>query len=340
MKMADPSTGDTSDPTARQVGEVEVGNIVVAELADRVCQSIDRHNEEVGAEMVNRSWVFRLMGWGGRTATGLFGLSSVLVLVAMVACIPILQLLSLGYLLEVSGRIGRGGKFRDAMVGMEKASVLGGVLLGSWLSLIPLQIVSNFWYDAHLISPLSNQTQLLRIVQVVLLVVTFGHLFSAIVCGGKLRYFVWPLVAPLSFGVWATRRMSGLPIFKTTMQVLLGWCARGVVNDICEVKPMSDWFVPAILWKRVRAGRIYSRSRNAVWEFAVCLRLPYYLGLGGKGFVGTAIWLFVPSILFVLAGQTSGVPSLLLVIGGFFTGVPIFGSLLFLQTHFSTDGKL
>lgn len=327
-------------PTAELVDGPAVDHIVDAEIVvgDRETGELQIADDDTS--LTNNSWVFRCFDRIGQTATGVFGFCSVVVLVAMAASIPILQVLSLGYLLEVSGRLARGGKLRDAMVGMGKASVLGGILLGVWLSMLPLRLVSSFWYDAHLISPLSDQTQFLRAAQLVLMVVTFAHLFSAMACGGKLRYFLWPLIAPLSLGVWAIRRMSGLPIFKRTMQFLLGWFAPGVVDDICEAKPISDWFVPAILWKRIRVGKMYSRSRDAVWDFTISLRLPYYFGMGFKGFFGTALWLLIPSGLFILAGQTTGPPSVLLTLGGFLIGVPVFASLLFLQTHFASDGKL
>jgi hypothetical protein len=340
MNSTDSTTETQFVPTAELVGGEAMDVAMEAEtVADnRDANELQFFDHDDGVK--RGSWVFRCFGWCGRAATSLFGFCSVVVLVAMAACIPVVQVLSLGYLLEVSGRLARGGKFRDAMAGMGKASVLGGILLGCWLSMIPLRVVSSFWYDAHLIAPLSNQTQFLRGVQLVLMVITFAHLFSAVACGGKLRYFLWPLIAPFSLGVWAVRRMSGLPIFKKIMQVTLGWCAPRVVADISAVKPFADWFVPAILWKRIRAGNMYARSRDAVWNFAASLRLPYYFGLGFKGFLGTAMWLLVPSSLFILAGQTTGPPSVLLTLGGFLIGVPVFASLLFLQTHFATDGKL
>jgi hypothetical protein len=204
----------------------------------------------------------------------------------------------------------------------------------------PVRVISSFWYDAYLIAPAGNPTRILRAGQIVLMVLTFAHLFSAIACGGKLRYFLWPIIAPFSLGVWAIRKLSGLPIFKTLIQIAFGWCAPGIVDDVSNVKPVSDWFVPAILWKRIRAGKMYSTSRDAVWNFAASLRLPYYFGLGAKGFVGTFLWLLVPSGLFILASQTTGGLSAVLALAGFLFGVPVFASLLFLQTHFSSDGKL
>src|SRR5690606_38457420 len=54
----------------------------------------------------------------GAALEWLFGLASVMVGLAVLASIPILQLISLGYLLESSGRVVRSGRLRAGFLGM------------------------------------------------------------------------------------------------------------------------------------------------------------------------------------------------------------------------------
>lgn len=124
-----------------------------------------------------------------------FGAVSLIAGLAVLATIPVLQLMSLGYLLEVSGRVTRSGRLRDAFVGVRKAARIGSWVLGSWLLLLPLRIVSNFWYDAEQIDPGGPVASKWRAGLLILALLTVGQLLWAWYRGGKLRHFFWP--APL-----------------------------------------------------------------------------------------------------------------------------------------------
>ena len=52
----------------------------------------------------------------------------------MLAAIPIVQFLSLGYLLEAGGRIARTGRFRDGFIGVRTAARVGSIVLGTWIT--------------------------------------------------------------------------------------------------------------------------------------------------------------------------------------------------------------
>lgn len=286
------------------------------------------------------SWIFRASAATGLLVSRLFGIASVIFLLAFAANIPIVQFLSFGYLLEVSGRLARKQRLRDAMIGLKKASVLGGIVLGTWLTLIPVRFVSGFWYDAYLIDPSSQQTQNLRTLQTVMIVLVVIHIGSVWACGGKLRYFFWPVIAPFSFGIWLSRRLAGGKLFRTILSYTVGLASPALVNDICNAQPISDWFVPALFWKRIRTGKFYQLSRDGVWDFATQLNLPYYFQLGLKGFVGTFLWLFLPTSLLVVASYTEDGAAILSGLFGVILAIPIFMLLPFMQAHFATDGKL
>src|SRR5262249_4872887 len=72
---------------------------------------------------------------------------------AVLAAVPVLQFLSLGYLLESAGRIARTGRLRDGFIGVRTAARFGGAVLGVWLSLLPVWLVSSLALEARLIPP-------------------------------------------------------------------------------------------------------------------------------------------------------------------------------------------
>lgn len=291
-------------------------------------------------ETVPRSWVFRVFGWLAWFMSRLFGMASVVFLLAVAANIPIVQFLSFGYLLEVSGRLARKQKIGNALIGLKKASVLGGAVLGAWLMLFPVRFVSKLWYDAYLIDPSSNQTLVMRVVQIALIGLVVAHICSAWFCGGKLRYFFWPLIAPFGFAIWIARIVAGSPAFKKILSIAVGWISPLLVDDICNVKPIRDWFLPAITWKKLRNGNLYVDARDRVWDFVLNLNLGYYFQLGFWGFVGTLLWLLVPTTLLVTASYTEGGLAVLTGIFGVIFAIPIFMLLPFLQAHFAKDGQV
>jgi hypothetical protein len=49
------------------------------------------------------------------------------------------------------------------------------------------------------------------------------------------------------------------------------------------------WFV-----RRIFRGGYLATARDAVWDFVVGLRIPYYFWLGARGFFGSLAWLVIP----------------------------------------------
>lgn len=121
-----------------------------------------------------------------------FGLASVIFGLAILAAIPIIQFLSLGYLLESSGRIARTGRFMSGFIGVRFAARAGGVFLCSWLLLLPLRYLSDVAFTASIIDPEGPKAARLRLLVLVLTVILGFHLVLAVSRGGKIRYFLWP----------------------------------------------------------------------------------------------------------------------------------------------------
>ncbi|MFT7633101.1 MAG: hypothetical protein ACI87E_004156, partial [Mariniblastus sp.] len=303
--------------------------------------TLDGESESVGANPpIAKSWVFRLTAGISWIATRAFGITSVVLMLAIAASIPLVQLVSFGYLLEVSGRLARRQKFRSAMIGLDKASKLGGIVLGTWLTLWPVRFISELWREATLIDPTSSQAAGLQIGLGLLIAFSLLHIGSVWICGGKLRYFFWPVIAPLSFGIWLVRRFSGVAGVRQFLNWTVGWLSPRLVDDICKAPSISDWFVPAIIFRRFRAGGFYASLRDGVWNFVMGLRLDHYFVLGAKGFIGSFAWLFLPTLLLVGASYSEGGLAVLLGVVGVLMAIPIFMMLPFLQTHFALEGKL
>src|SRR5205807_1705985 len=77
-----------------------------------------------------RLTLWRLVCWIAygiaSAAEWIFGVVSLIVGLAVLAAVPVLNFLSLGYLLEAGGRIARTGRLRDGFIGVRQAARAGG----------------------------------------------------------------------------------------------------------------------------------------------------------------------------------------------------------------------
>jgi hypothetical protein len=92
-------------------------------------------------------------------AVGVWGAISLIVGLAILATIPILNLLSLGYLLEASGRVARTRRISAGFIGLRPAAVLGALVFAVWLLRWPVILVADLWYASQLIDPASRATK-------------------------------------------------------------------------------------------------------------------------------------------------------------------------------------
>jgi hypothetical protein len=228
-----------------------------------------------------RTWQFI-----GSVSEWIFGAGILIIGLAVLASLPILQFLSLGYLLEATGRVARSGRLRDGFPGVRKAARAGSIVLGTTLMILPLQIVSSYCISAAIIDPDGPTARGWKFALTCLAVLVALHVAVACARGGKLRYFFWPF----NF-IWLVRR----------------------------------------LWR----GGLYTASRDAVWDFAMGLRLPYYFWLGLRGFVGAFAWLAVPVTLLALGRFFAPLGFL-----GAFLLMAVLLYLLPLQAQFARENRL
>jgi hypothetical protein len=216
----------------------------------------------------------------------LFGAAALIACLAFLAAIPVVQFISLGYLLEAGGSVARSGRFRDGFIAVRQAARLGSIVLGTWLMLLPLRLMASVARSADLIDPDGPVAGKWRLWLTGVTVLMALHITAACSRGGKLRYFLWPFQNPF-------------------------------------------WLV-----RRLRQGGYYAAARDAVWDFVVALRLPYYFWLGVRGFAGTMAWLVGPITLLALGRQ---VP-LLGFAGGAALGIVVL-YLPFLQIRFAAGNR-
>ncbi len=128
----------------------------------------------------------------GSAIEWLMGAAALIVGLSFLATYPLLQMLSLGYLLEAGGRVARTGRLRDGFPGVRKAARLGSIVFGAWLVMWPLRFTSIMAGAARLIEPGSPADRGWSAALAILTVLTVAHIVGACWRGGRLRHFLWP----------------------------------------------------------------------------------------------------------------------------------------------------
>jgi hypothetical protein len=152
-----------------------------------------------------RTW--RLIVRAARTvASGiewLFGVFSLVVGLSILAALPIIQFLSLGYFLESSARVAKSGRLRDGFVGVRKAARVGGLTAAIWLSLVPAWLIGSYATSAEVIDPGGRVARNWRIGLAAVTVISLLYIGISCARGGRLRHFLWPVGHPY----WLIRRV-------------------------------------------------------------------------------------------------------------------------------------
>ena len=257
----------------------------VVDLPDdaRACvPAIAAPGEGLAPDGVRRAWPIRLFKVVGSAAEWLFGLGALVLGLAVAASIPIVQFLSLGYLLEASGRIARTGRFSAGFVGVRQAARAGSIVLGAWLWLWPVRFCSSLATSAHLIKPGSRSDRLWTIALWTLTVLVVLHIIGACWRGGKLRHFLWP--APLRVARLALRRGSYALVRDAVCDFVFGMRL-----------PYFFWlgfrgFVGGVLWLVVPITLMAAGQQRPIWSLV-------------GGLVMTLVLLYLPFVLVRFAAE-------------------------------------
>jgi hypothetical protein len=354
-KVEGTAADDTSAPRV-PIEVIEERVEVVDEPAQRAQPPVAIFPAEAVEAPPDHSWPVR--GWLAfcSIVAWLFGLASVLIGLAFLAAVPILQFLSLGYLLEASGRIARTGRFRAGFVGFKEAARAGSMVLGTWLLLWPLRFLADFWYSAQLVAPDGQPAIVLRLLLLILTALFIANVILAWFSGGKLRHFFWPVLAPPFFGMWLLRRIVASQYLRPLVKPVVGSISPRMLADLTTVPALDEWFPPAIFYTNWRRGGLFARARDAVWEFFQGANLMYFFSLGARGFLGAVLWLFLPAALMIGVTKVPAVVSqlgasdgalrlatALSALAGFIGSILMAVVLLylpFLQTHLAAENRL
>ncbi|MFN0018152.1 MAG: DUF4013 domain-containing protein [Pirellulaceae bacterium] len=292
--------------------------------------------EPVVAERVPQSWPIYLWWVLCKTLEWLFGLASVVGCLAVLSAVPLVQFVSLGYLLEASARVARSGKLRHGFIDMPKFARIGSLVFGTWIMLLPMRFLSALAQDAYLVDPTGNSARAWRVGQLICTGLMLGHILLAWYSGGKLRHFFWPFLAPFQIGAKLVFGTIIGPIVRPLVEAI----SPRLAADLYIERPLSSWFPPAILWAGIVKGKMYRRTRDAVWDFVASLRLPQYFWLGVRGFVGALTWIAIPALL-MMGGTTLPNGGLAFVsgwLGAFLLGIVLI-YLPFAQTHMAVQNR-
>ncbi len=130
------------------------------------------------------------VGWIIRT---LFGLASLTLLLAVSAAVPLVNFWTLGYLLDVEGRVARSGKIRASFPLLGLAPRFGSIVLGTWLCLLPLRFLSSAAADAQLIDPHGATAGRWQTGSTLVIWLMTAHICFALARGGSLICFIRPI---------------------------------------------------------------------------------------------------------------------------------------------------
>ncbi len=214
-----------------------------------VGDQIDRHDtdclsdQHVNARGTKLRRVFDGVLWFGKSS---FCVASLIAILAVLSAIPLLQLIAFGYLLDVAGRLTRGGRFSDSLPQLQKAGMVGLTVIAIFVASLPTQLLVHWESVAQLITPGSAQAGVLRFWAIACSLFATILLLWAWVRGGRLRHYLWPQPKRFCKESWRWSTWKGLPDrlwdFTTAWEIpRLFWLGtRGAVGTLV-------WLIPGMV---------------------------------------------------------------------------------------------
>jgi hypothetical protein len=153
-------------------------------------------------------WPFPLSvlrcGWRqvGRFLAFGWNVGSLVLLLAIVAAIPLVQLAALGYLLRAAGNLAGGGSWRTALPGLGLAGRIGTFVLCASLTWLPVGLVIDLAYRVQLLQPDTRQAAAWRVAAFVLALAWLLYVVWAAQRGGRWWHFAWPRPVQWMRQVW------------------------------------------------------------------------------------------------------------------------------------------
>ena len=152
----------------------------------------------------------------------LFGIMCLVSMLAIIAAIPVVNFLALGYMLEVEGRMARTGKLRFAFPLLDLAPRLGSIVIGIWVCILPIRFLAGAASDAAIIEPGGGTAAFLNGLKIVVSIGMTAHLCLALARGGTFGCFLRPIKNVL----WLIQRITDGDYLETAERGLSDFVAR------------------------------------------------------------------------------------------------------------------
>ena len=203
----------------------------------------------------------------GSAVEWVVGVGALVAGLAALAAVPVVQLVSLGYLLEASGRVARGGRLRDAAIGVRRAARVGRVVAGCLLWSLPARLVASLAASAAAIDPAGPTARGWRWGLGVLVALTLLHLAASCARGGRLCDFAWPLGSL----IWLAQRARRGGLYAEARDATCDFVAALRLPHYFRLGLLG--FLGALAWLAVPTAFLASGERRPVLGLAGGLML-------------------------------------------------------------------
>lgn len=216
-----------------------------------------------------------------RTPLRLFQFASLLLLLAVCSTLPVIQLASLGYMLEAGKRIAQKGNFFYGLPGLAKAGHIGTFLLGASLTFLPVWLVRDFAITGQLIDPSSNSVQVLEIISWVMFAAWVSHLMWSIARGGRWWHYLWPQPIRMLREAWRpsfwNQAMDRLWNEAAALKLpVLWWLGfRAFVGGLCWLAIPATLMAIGLRGEERTPGQAIIGFMGAVLMMLVTMYLPF-----------------------------------------------------------------
>lgn len=268
-----------------------------------------------------------------------YGIVSLIFFLSVLAAIPIVNCLTLGYLLEVEGRLGRTGRLRYAFPLIDLASRAATVVIGFTAFLFPLSLLAGYVTDAGIIDPGGPSALQLARVLGVMRVLVLLHLGLAVGRGATF----WSFFNPSLNLIWLYRQLrakdgSGFFPARSKREPIAPcpMCGQPVSRQADFCGHCGD-MLPDEFHHEVEC--YWDRTERKVLNYLHDLRLGHHFSLGLRGALGAFLWLLIPTALFAAAKGTEDGTILLTLLGALLL-MPTLPLVMILQTRFAAENRL
>ncbi|MEQ9411938.1 MAG: hypothetical protein RIK87_29760 [Fuerstiella sp.] len=266
------------------------------------------------------------------------GIGFLFPLLAGLAAIPGLSLVSLGMMLEAEADVGRSGRLRDGFPLLAVSTRVATMALMIFLFLLPVIGASSMASAQQVVTRLSGLPQSgWSTGTLVIQVIVFCFLLLSIANGGSFGRFFWPF-----------RRRPGLKKGLFIAATILITLIISTVQPAFLVLYAAGWMI-GVSWRNARD--LYSGIRSGDYPAAVnywterllqLFRPWHHFKIALKGAAGALCWLAVPTALLGTASTaphaTAGPAELVSLLGGILM-IPVAAWLPLLQCHQAATGR-